>query len=258
MKLMFCKRLILLSAAVVTACACVCAQNRDYMAEARQKFAAGEYSKAAELYRAEYVEYGTDTADKKELCIECFKLQKEGQGYEREGDNEKALLCFEQLIRLNPDDAEAASFLKKQYFGQAETKTTFESLGIEKVYDLDDNEMLFFLNPERPEMTYPEAVAFCRLLNVGGMTGWRLPDMEELLLYLNDYPSEKGKLLWVGYKGVEVNGKPADYYEKNTHRRYYPCIDGSNLVVDPVRINSRNKIVGGELKTRSFIPIKIK
>lgn len=229
---------------------------RDYVADATTAFKEGRYNDAYQLYRAAYVEKGTDTDAEMALCKKCSKLRYDGEQYRDMGNNEMAQTCFAELIQLNPEDSVARSFLNVMAENANQPTAPVVASNIEKVYDIDDNELLFYVNPSRQEMTYMEAVEFCRTLNAGGFTGWRLPTMEELLIYLRDYPSEKGQLLWVGHEGVIVNDKQTDYYDTHSNKRYHPCIDGSHLVVHQCVINSRNEVVGGELQKHFFFPVK--
>lgn len=228
---------------------------RDYVADARRAFAEGRYDDASQLYRAAYVENAIDTKRERDLCNQCKKLRDAGETFRDMGNNEMAKSCFVELIKLNPDDSVAATFLSDVEQEASHPVAPIVLSNIEKVYDIDDNELLFYINPTRQEMTYMEAVEFCQTLNAGGFTDWRLPSMDELMLYLRDYPSEKGKLLWVGHEGVIVNDKQTDYYETHSNQRFHPCIDGSKLVVHQCVINSRNEVSAGELRKHFFFPV---
>lgn len=232
-------------------------KDSGYIKKAEQEFAAGEYVKANASYIQAFAMDNIDTSSQQNICKECARIQLLAKTMLENGEEAKAVDYFDKLLRLNPKDPEALSFIEKYNSSHDRADSNYSSRHIVNVYNYDGETMLFFANPDLKEMTYPEAVNFCNRLNVGGQSGWRLPTMEELLLYYYDFPDEKGKLIWVGYKGVLVNDKQLDYYEQNTNMRYCPCIDGYNLIVHPYHVNFKNEIVSGKLEKHKVIPIKI-
>lgn len=235
----------------------VFAKERNYLKEAEIAFKNGNYKDAGELYRAAYVVDGIDTKNKRILCAECQKHITQLQKYQEQGDMENVALTMKLLLKLNPEDRNAKTFLKNYVPSTTDIAIPFASGYIEKVFiDNAEHFLLFYINPEMTEMTYPDAIKVCNELKAGNGSGWRLPAADELQYYFRDYPSEKGTFYWVGYKGVLLNDKSIEHYEQNTNSRYNPCIDGNSLVVHPYKVNSHGDIVVGELKKHRFIPVK--
>ena len=263
----------------------------DYK-EGDDVFKIGDYVKAQQIYEKIVRE---NPLMKKNMdsrinsCKRCIGYLKEARKCKESGDFDNAYNNYLELLKLNKDDKEANNFLKnfssekanagnKSNIGgaaSASTTTTSSSSSsaqpdysfktkevlpknVEFFYMHDGTKVLCYINPEKPEMTYHEAVAYCNKLNLDGETGWRLPTMDEMLRFYGDYPEEKGKLVWVGYKGVIINNKTVEENEANSNMKYCPCIDGSQLVVHPFRINSQNKVVAGELMRHHFFPVKTK
>ncbi|MDE6296250.1 MAG: DUF1566 domain-containing protein [Muribaculaceae bacterium] len=224
-----------------------------------------------------------------EKCDDCLRVQEEARKNVNEGDMTQAYKNYLELLKLNNLDKEANRFLesyspdrapsvdKSNSGGRAAAASSSSTpsapltppdyLGstkdalpqnVEFFYMHDGTKVLCYFNPEKPEMTYHEALAYCNQLNLEGETGWRLPTMDEMLRFYSDYPDEKGKLVWVGYKGVIINNKTVEENEANSNMKYCPCMDGSQLVVHPFRVNSQNKVVAGELMRHHFFPVKTK
>lgn len=250
-------------------------------------FKAGDYTKAKQLFVK--ASNGSVTMKKrldeqKERCDECIRFQEKARECKRSGDMTTAYKNYLELLKINKDDKEANNFLQnytpdkantgnKSNMGGTTSASTTTSSGqpdysfpvqpklpanVEYFYMHDGTKVLCYINPERPEMTYHEAVAYCNKLNLEGETGWRLPTMDEMLRFYGDYPDEKGKLVWVGYKGVIINDKTVEENEANSNMKYCPCVDGSQLVVHPFRVNSQNRVVAGQLMRHHFFPVKTK
>ncbi len=234
------------------------AQNNSYLVKANEAFEKCEYEKALKLYSAEYILTGENTSEMQGRSKKCQSLQQHARYLVSRGENSSACNVYESLLSLNPSDNEAKEFLKMNsaYFGNNASK--YSSNNIEIVKMDDGKQLLCYVDPNLAEMTYKEAAGFCNRLNAGGETGWRLPTMDELMLYYYDFPSAKGHWIWVGYKGVLIDDKEPDYYERNTNMRYDPCINGETLQVHPYRVNSRGEYVSGNVIKHSFIPVKIK
>lgn len=239
--------ILLLSTVVVNA------ENRN-LGKANDAFDRGEYIEALKLYSIVYILDNVATNDKQNLCKKCREIQMQARIYASNHDTAKAADLYQSLLTLNPKDIEANEYLKSYYSDASE----YSSKDIEIVKTNDGKQLLCFVDANIGEMTYKEAVEFCKRLNVGGEIGWQLPTMEELMLYYYDFPKQKGTWLWVGYKGVIINNKEPDYYELNTNMRYAPCINGETLLVHPYQVNSRGEYVSGNMVKHRFIPVKLK
>lgn len=221
------------------------------LTDADRLFQIGKYADAQKAYQTAIAKgINENEAQTKAIaCKECIDLHNKAINAERAGKKDEVRIYYRQLLELNPADPEANEYLN------ANEKKGLSRYVKEVILD-DQAIMKCYIDPNASDMSYLEAKAYCNQLNVGGETGWELPTMDDLLMYFDDYPSEKGTFIWVGPKGVIINGKQSDYYDQG-RTRYAPCINGSQLVVYPYEVNSQEQLVSGDTKRHKVIPVKI-
>ena len=117
--------------------------------------------------------------------------------------------------------------------------------------------LIFYVGEDLSEMTYLDAKKFCENLNAkrqGGYTGWRLPNMDEMLFFFGDYPQYGDDLQWIGYEGVEINGRTVEEEERRGHTRYTPCMTFNSLNVHKYYVNSKGQLTRGGTEEHGFFP----
>lgn len=274
------KRILLFLIIAITAMTAM-ADNHQAYNQARAYYRKGNYQQAIEtLSKIKDGLLSENVAERISKCKKCLDLLQNARAKKMQGDEESAYNLYHELWVVNDNDPEAKQYLKthsrpSQAGSPAEAiqpkvgesprhasspviaeKKEEKHPDVEYFYMQDGKKVYCYMNPERPQMTYHEALEYCRNLELAGKRGWRLPTMDEMMRFYNDYPHEKGKLIWVGYKGVVINNMTVEENEANSNMKYCPCIDGRELVVHPFRVNSRNEVVAGEVMRHHFFPVR--
>ncbi len=129
-----------------------------------------------------------------------------------------------------------------------------------KIPWVDHQTLVFYLGSDLSDINYYEAKKICEQMNSdakGGYTNWRLPTYNEMMFFFRDYPEYADDEHWVDYDGVIISGKSIPEVERAGSMRFMPCVTGTLLKVHQYRVNTRGKLVQGELYNRSFVPVAV-